>query len=585
MTDSVKKYQIVNMVARGGTAVLYKAIQTSLERPVAVKKLHQHLTEDENFTRRFVLEAKAAASLDHDNIVSIIDFGIEEDGYFMVMEFIEGESLRQILDRWKNVPVDIALSLVHDILLGLEHAHAKGIVHRDIKPGNIMITQTGKVKITDFGLAKLLQSATQHTAANSILGTPLYMSPEQAFGESVDQRSDLFSLGTMMYELLTGVQPFNGENYMEVIQNILHKNAPHPSKFDVDVPQEVQSILSRTMNKNRDARYKTAADFRKAIESYMGLRRLKAATESTKALLATDGSTMVLPATHIERRQTKNRRGAIAALITALVLGGGAVGYTMAPDTINEKVLSILDSFSGFVGGRPPTQTADMSGIDVLGTLDTRDTVSAIEDSSRTSEGSASFSFPAMSSGVDGTPGLTTRDTIVIIQRIEVPIGSGTRTPDPQPDPQPPPRPKVREGWVQINGTPWAEVYVDGIYRADVPPAATLTLERGEHVFELRNPKCELYKETIQVTAGELSTRNIHLEKLVGTISLTTTEGAEIYVDGILIGVAPLRKPIELDAGKHLLTVKKAGHHVWNNEIEVIKQKEVPLKIVLSPIY
>lgn len=584
MADSEKKYQIINMVAKGGTAVLYKAIQTSLDRPVAVKKLHQHLTEDENFTRRFVLEAKAAASLDHDNIVSIIDFGIEEDGYFMVMEFIEGESLREILDRWRNVPVDIALALVYYVLLGLEHAHGKGIVHRDIKPGNIMITRAGKVKITDFGLAKLLQTATQHTAANSILGTPLYMSPEQAFGESVDQRSDLFSLGTMMYELLTGIQPFKGENYMEVIQNILRKTPPHPSKFDIDVPQQVQSILSKTMNKNRDARYKTAADFRKAIESHMGLERLKAATESLKALLATDGSTMVLPGTHIERRQTKNRKG-VVALITALVIGGGAVGYMAAPDTINEKVLSILSSVSGTGDKWPPTQTANLTGIDMLSSLSSADTTTAIEDSSRTAGGTASFSFHAMDPGVDATPRLTTRDTVVIIQRVEVPVGSGTRTPDPQPDPQPPPRPKVREGWIQINSVPWAEVYVDGLYRADVPPAATLSLERGEHVVELRNPKCEPYKETILVTAGELSTRNVYLKKLVGTISLTTTEGAEIYIDGILIGVAPLRKPLELDAGKHLLTVKKAGHHVWNNEIEVIKQKEVPLKIMLSPMY
>jgi len=577
LTDNLKKYQIVNMVAKGGTAVMYKAIQTSLERTVAVKKLHQHLTEDENFTRRFVLEAKAAASLDHENIVSIIDFGIEEDGYFMVMEFIEGESLREIIDRWKSVPVDIALALVHYVLLGLEHAHGKGIVHRDIKPGNIMITKTGKVKITDFGLAKLLQAASQHTAANSVLGTPLYMSPEQAFGESVDQRSDLFSLGTLMYELLTGIQPFQGENYMEVIQNILRKNAPHPSKFDVDVPQEVQSILSKTMNKNRDARFKTASDFRKAIESYMGLTRLKAATESLKALLATDGSTMVLPTTHIERKRSKNRKGVIAAVVTALVLGGGTIGYMMAPDAINERVADILGSFGG--GDRPPTQSADMTGVDMLSTLAAGDSARAGGDSTRTTGGTANFSFQGMDDGVN----TSSRDTVVVIQRVEVPVGTGTQTTEP-PDEKPPP-PKSREGWVQISGDPWAEVYVDGVYRADVPPATTLSLERGEHVVELRNPKCEPYKETILVTAGELSTRSVHLVKLVGTIVLTTTEGAEIYVDGNLIGVAPLRKPLELDAGKHLMTVKKAGHHVWNNEIDVVAQKELPLKIMLSPMY
>ena len=205
-----KSYRILETVASGGTAVLYRALQISLDRVVAVKRLHPHLTQDENFTRRFVLEAKAAASLDHQNIVRVIDFGVEEGSYQMVMEFVEGESLKEVFDRWRPMHPELALALVHQVCRGLEHAHAKGIVHRDIKPGNIMLTKMGVAKITDFGLAKLTQSNSSQTAADSILGTPLYMSPEQAFGESVDQRSDLFSLGTVLYELLTGRQRFAG---------------------------------------------------------------------------------------------------------------------------------------------------------------------------------------------------------------------------------------------------------------------------------------------------------------------------------------------------------------------------------------
>ena len=169
MSDG-KNYQIANLIAQGGTAVLYKAIQTSLDRVVAVKKLHQHLTQDENFTRRFILEAKAAASLDHENIVKIIDFGIEDGTYFMVMEYIDGESFRDILDKWKQLPHDAALTVTYQVCQGLEHAHTKGIVHRDIKPGNVMLTETGRVKITDFGLAKLTQ------VPSSIYSSLLYSS-------------------------------------------------------------------------------------------------------------------------------------------------------------------------------------------------------------------------------------------------------------------------------------------------------------------------------------------------------------------------------------------------------------------------
>ena len=325
-----KNYQIIKLVASGGTAVLYKAIQTSLDRVVAVKKLHGHLTEDENFTRRFILEAKAAASLDHDNIVKIIDFGTEDGMYHMVMEFIEGDSLREILDRWKQVPVDVALAVTHQVCQGLEHAHAKGIVHRDIKPGNIMLTLSGKVKITDFGLAKLTQSTTQHTAANSILGTPLYMSPEQAYGENVDHRSDLFSLGTMFYEMITGVQAFHDESYMAVIQNIMNRNVPHPSKFNVEVPQSVQSLISKAMNKARQARFQSAADFAKAIEKYLGLDQLNEANDSLKHLLNTDGATVMLPKT-VRRHTQKSRlrRGLIAAFAAATLFGAAGVGYTL----------------------------------------------------------------------------------------------------------------------------------------------------------------------------------------------------------------------------------------------------------------
>jgi serine/threonine protein kinase len=161
-----KKYKVIQTVASGGTAVMFKAVQTSLDRVVAVKRLHQHLTNDENFTNRFILEAKAAASLDHENIVHVIDFGREGDNYQLVMEYVEGESLSEILERWRPIKYDLALAIVRQICLGLDHAHAKGIVHRDIKPGNVMLTPFGRVKITDFGLAKLTQSNTSQTAAN-----------------------------------------------------------------------------------------------------------------------------------------------------------------------------------------------------------------------------------------------------------------------------------------------------------------------------------------------------------------------------------------------------------------------------------
>ena len=314
MSDSGLK--IIQTVASGGTAVLYKAVQTSLDRIVAVKRLHAHLTDDENFTRRFILEAKAAASLDHENIVHIIDFGRHEDGYQMVMEFVEGESLQEILTRWRPIQHNLALSIVYQVCLGLEHAHSKGIVHRDIKPGNLMLVNGGKVKITDFGLAKLTQGATSHTAANSILGTPLYMSPEQAFGESVDQRSDLFSLGTVLYELLTGRQPFASENYMGVIQNIINLDIPPVSDFNPDVPSEIQVITNRAISKERDKRFQSANEFRMAIEDYLGVVRLTELGEGLIVLFDRSAKTEILRAVAPPRPRARKKtsRAGVAAL-------------------------------------------------------------------------------------------------------------------------------------------------------------------------------------------------------------------------------------------------------------------------------
>ncbi len=586
-----KNYQILKLVASGGTAVLYRAIQTSLDRVVAIKKLHPHLTEDENFTRRFVLEAKAAASLDHDNIVKIIDFGTEDGSYHMVMEFIEGESVREILDRWKQMPVDVALALTHQICLGLEHAHAKGIVHRDIKPGNIMIARSGKVKITDFGLAKLTQSTTQHTAANSILGTPLYMSPEQAYGESVDHRSDLFSLGTMFYELITGVQPFHDESYMSVLQNILNKNAPHPSRFNVEVPQSVQSLISKAMNKARQARFQSAGDFKKAIEKYLGLDQLKEATESIKHLLSTDGATVMLPKT-VRRHTQKSRlrRGLVAAIAAATLFGAAGFGYTLAPESVQRHVNDLVSRVVNSGSARRPPQIA---GLDANGPgaaylpgaiLDKMVAAAdSIQPAAADSAGAVQApDVPQTSTGpVANTPG-----GLPAVDTAKPPVTSKP-TPNVQPKPEedrkPPPSP--RKGWIRVKVEPWAEIYIDGRYRGDAAPSLRVQLKRGSHSLECRNSKYRTYSEVIRITPGELSTRTVILEKLTGRIMISTAPGAQILVDGVSVGVTPLRKPLKLEAGDHLVTVKKPGFNVWNNQINVTADESISLNITLSPMY
>jgi tRNA A-37 threonylcarbamoyl transferase component Bud32 len=587
-----KKYQVLKLIGKGGTAVLYKAIQTSLDRVVAVKKLHQHLTEDENFTRRFVLEAKAAASLDHSNIVNIIDFGTEDLSYYMVMEYIEGESLRDLLDKWKQFPVDVALAICYEVLGGLTHAHSKGIVHRDIKPGNIMVTGDGQCKITDFGLAKLLEGATHHTADNTLLGTPLYMSPEQANGESVDQRSDLFSLGTMLYEMITGVQAFRDQNYMGVIQNILKKNAPHPSKFNVMLDAPVQSLLSKSMNKSRDARFQNAAAFRKAIEKYLGHTQLSEARLAIRHLLATEGATVMLPKTLVSReRKSRLRRGAIAAIAVVTVAGAAGIGYTLAPEALQQQVQNKLQSLVGsdrptavvqdaVMGDKPGGYLAslydDSTAAQAVSPAAADSTSAAPSDTSLIEPDGEPLSAKAQTEQQsEPTTAVTTAPTEATLPPTGAPTGESA--------PSPVQQEIIKMGWLSITSDPWAGVYIDNRYRGDTPLEIELTA--GVHALECRNQKCVTYQEDIHITTGELSRRSVVLKQLVGHLAITATEGAEVLIDGVLVGITPLKGPLEIGAGQHQVTVKKAGFNVWNNQIEVLADKQLPLNITLSPIY
>jgi serine/threonine protein kinase len=579
--NDFRNFKVIQTVASGGTAVLFKAVQTSLDRVVAIKRLHQHLTDDENFTRRFILEAKAAASLDHENIVHVIDFGHEADCYQIVMEYVEGESLSDILERWRPIKHDLALAIVRQICLGLEHAHGKGIVHRDIKPGNVLLTQTGRVKITDFGLAKLTQSNTSHTAANSILGTPLYMSPEQAFGESVDNRSDLFSLGTVLYELLTGKQPFASENYMGVIQNIINKDIPNVRDQNNEIPDEIDAIVNKALSRNRENRFQSAREFREVIEQYLGHERLSQATADLRILLEKPTTTQILSSSRARKpRRRKSTSYGVTALVVFALIAAGSAAVIYNP--------TLLDRFrqpggSGTATGGPQQhQTATTSG-----SFDFHLSDFIEDDTVAGANGTPDVSIQAPSVGTDATEAPTPARSNENIARAFTPDQTPPKkvVEEKRVEPVEPATQRARIGYLKIEARPSAEIYIDNVYKGDTPPAMSVDLTAGEHKVECRHPRYENYTEVLRIINGELSRRNVTLRKLMGGISFATQEGAEIYIDGRLVGVTPIRKPVELDAGPHMVTLKKAGFFTWSSEVTVESNRTLPIRITLSPRY
>ena len=256
-----ERYEILEILGEGGMAFVYKARDTQLERFVAIKTLKPTYVNQETFVDRFKREAKTAANLNHPNIVQIFDWGIEDEPYF-VMEYIEGNTLTSIIAKNRTISLSDILFIGAQVSSGLHAAHQKGLVHRDIKPGNIMITPDGKVKVTDFGIVSLQNEESDITKTGSILGTASYISPEQAQGKPVSIESDLYSLGTVLYELIAGKAPFSGDSPISTATKHLTEKPEKPSVFRRDLPKGVESAILKLLEKATYDRFKSAEDLR-----------------------------------------------------------------------------------------------------------------------------------------------------------------------------------------------------------------------------------------------------------------------------------------------------------------------------------
>ena len=253
------RYQIIKTIGEGGMANVYLAYDTILDREVAVKILRGDLADDEKFVRRFQREAIAASSLSHPNIVEMYDVGEDDGKYFIVMEYIEGKNLKDLLKKRGKLTVPEVVDIMSQIADGLSVAHDSYIIHRDIKPQNIMILENGLVKITDFGIA-MAMNATQLTQTNSVMGSVHYLPPEQASGKGSTLKSDIYSMGILMYELLTGVLPYRGENAVEIALKHLKEPLPSIREELPDIPQSVENIILKSAAKNPKNRYNDARE-------------------------------------------------------------------------------------------------------------------------------------------------------------------------------------------------------------------------------------------------------------------------------------------------------------------------------------
>ncbi len=294
----IGKYRIDKILGEGAMGVVYKGYDPVIARPVAIKTVRESGLSDavlQQFLARFRREAQAAGRLNHPNVVAVYDYGEASGTAYIVMEFIEGRTLRDALDAGERFDVEAAFRMVRGVLDALDHAHAAGVIHRDIKPANIMLTGRGQVKLTDFGIARLEDISMTQTGA--VMGTPAYMSPEQVQGSTLDHRSDIYTTGVVLYELLTGDKPFTGRTAAVVMQKIVSLAPVKPSQLNVAVPTWVDAIVEKATAKAPTDRYQSAADFATALAPLAAASKPPGSTGSGKGLLwATVGGGVIAAA-------------------------------------------------------------------------------------------------------------------------------------------------------------------------------------------------------------------------------------------------------------------------------------------------
>ncbi len=290
-----ERYELNHLIARGGMAEVYRAHDRLLDRPVALKVLFPELSVDRSFVERFRREAQAAANLSHPNIVPVFDWGEDTGTYFIVMEFIDGRPLSSILKTAGSLSAERTADVGAHVAAALGYAHKHGVIHRDVKPGNVLITDEGQVKVTDFGIARAINTEESLTQTGAVMGTATYFSPEQAEGIGVDSRSDIYSLGVVLFEMVTGRPPFLGDTPVAVASKHVRDHPPAPRELNPSIPPTFEAIILKAMAKDPAHRYRTAEELRADLLRFNEGRSVLAMDDADAATAMLAGAAGVRP--------------------------------------------------------------------------------------------------------------------------------------------------------------------------------------------------------------------------------------------------------------------------------------------------
>lgn len=508
------RYEILAEVAQGAMGVVYKARDPLIDRLVAIKTVGLGLSnaETEAYERRFFREAKSAGRLNHPNVVTIHDVGKSGDTAYIAMEFLDGRSLREILDSGVVLPPERIADIVAQVAEGLAYAHRHQVVHRDVKPANIMVLENGLVKITDFGIA-LLPTGTR-TLAGNVFGSPRYTSPEQVMGRTVDGRSDIFSLGAVLYEMLTGLPPFSGADLNSILTQVLHDPTPAPSSHNRALPRAFDHIVAKALAKDPGDRYQDAQEMATDLRNFSGVELTSSApgplpplehptiagpapslAEYVPAAEAAPLGAVVAPMAVVRQPSGLSRQSWMLVGAAALVLaaaawwGMSAQKRSPAPAaptsaTASESARSAsapIQAAPASTGdARAPSTDAAATKSNVAAAAPPSEPANATPDAGRAVAAAAP---PAVA---PATPPAAVAGTAVTAAAADAKPAAPVARPT---------------GRLAFAVTPWGEVHVDGRMRGVSPPLHELRVAPGKHVVEIRNSTFPPFRETIDVPA------------------------------------------------------------------------------------
>jgi eukaryotic-like serine/threonine-protein kinase len=362
------RYEVEELLGQGGMARVFRGTDRVLNRSVAVKVLSPQFAGDDQFVARFRREAQAAAALNHPNIVSVYDTGDQGDVHYIVMEYVEGRTLRDAIRQEGPILPERASEIAQAVARALSSAHEAGLVHRDIKPGNIMLTRDGEVKVMDFGIARTSTGDTL-TQTAAVLGTASYLSPEQAQGTAVDARSDIYSLGCVLYEMLTGRPPFTGDSPVAIAYKHVREDPVHPSNLNPDVPPSLDAVVMKAMAKNPENRYQTADELRQDLErASAGLPTVATPlllADPTEVVTHQPEGTAVMTGVPPDQEPERKRRWWIAVLVILLLAALGVAAYFLVqallpPEPTGVQVPNVVGETED-----DATQTLEDAGFEV----------------------------------------------------------------------------------------------------------------------------------------------------------------------------------------------------------------------------